>query len=91
MDDRIHSPDRVDLICDAFGLGGAAEIADHNSCGARGELGDGRSAARRAGVQHHLMADIKKRLCRRPTGAIRAAGDKDYRRSALPIFLRTRA
>jgi hypothetical protein len=44
MDNCIHPPDCVDLICDAPGLRGAAEVADHDPGGTRRERGDGRSA-----------------------------------------------
>jgi hypothetical protein len=27
----MHAPDPVNLVCDAPGLGGAAEITDHNA------------------------------------------------------------
>ena len=56
VDDCIHAPDRVDLIRDAPGFGGAAEIADHNPDGPRRKLCDRRGAVRGSGVQHHLMA-----------------------------------
>ena len=40
VDDRVHAPDRVDLVGDASGLHGATEIADDNSGSTRGEVGD---------------------------------------------------
>src|SRR6516162_3647107 len=84
MDDRIHATHCVDLVCDASDLGGAAEIADDNPRGTRREFGDGRGAACRSGVQHHLMAVIKKRLRRRAAEPVRAASDEDDRH---PLFL----
>jgi hypothetical protein len=59
VDDGVHAPDRIDLVCDALGFGCAAEISDCNPCGTRREPSDGCSAVRRAGVQHHLMALMK--------------------------------
>src|SRR6516162_8827056 len=86
MDDRIHATHCVDLVCDASDLGGAAEIADDNPRGTRREFGDGRGAARRSGVQHHLMAVIKKRLRRRAAEPVCAASNEDDRH---PLLLST--
>jgi hypothetical protein len=83
VDDRIHSTDRVDLIRDTPGLSGAAEIADYDSCGSRGELADGRDAIRRSGVQDHSVSVIEKRLRRRPPESVRAARNKNNRHSLL--------
>jgi hypothetical protein len=83
VDDCIHAPDRVDLIRDAPGFGGAAEIADHNPDGPRRVPGERRCAVRRSGVQHHLMAILKKRLRRRTAEPVRAARDEDDRHPPL--------
>jgi hypothetical protein len=83
MDDRIHAPDCIDLICDAPGLRGAAEVADHNTGGPRRETSDGRSAIRRSGVQHHSMALVKKRPRGRAAQPVRAASDEDDRHPPL--------
>src|SRR5215831_1620080 len=86
MDDRIHATDCVDLICDASDLGGAVQITDDNPRETRREFGDGRGAARRSGVQHHLMAVIKKRLRRRAAEPVRAASDKNDRHPLLLLM-----
>jgi hypothetical protein len=31
VDDRIHSPDTIDLVCDPAGLHSAAEFADNDA------------------------------------------------------------
>jgi hypothetical protein len=54
VDDRVHAADPVDLVRDAPGLDCAAEITEHDTRGARGELAKGRRVFR-SGVQHHLM------------------------------------
>src|SRR5690348_8298068 len=77
VNDRIHAPDRVHLIRNALRLGAAAEIADRNSLGARGEISDRCGTIDRARVQHHAMALIKQGLCRCPAKPVRAAGDED--------------
>jgi hypothetical protein len=59
MDDRIHAPDCVDLVCDASGFRGAGEIADHNPGGTRRELGDHRGALRRSGVQYLSLSETQ--------------------------------
>ena len=77
VDHRIHASDCVDLICDAPGLGGAAEVADYDPSRTQRELGENLGPIRRSGVQHHFVAVIKERLRRRAAEPIRAAGDED--------------
>jgi len=79
VDDRIHAPHRVDLFCDAPGLGGATEVSDDNPCRTRRERSDARCTIHRSRMQHHLVAVTKKRLRRRPPQAVRAARDEDNR------------
>ncbi len=79
VNDRIHAPERVDLICDILGLGGTSEITEPLSRQNAPRVGDGRSAARRPSVQHHPMAVIEKGLRRRAAEPVRAANNEDAR------------
>ena len=70
-------------------LGGVAEIADHDADGTRSKLGDGLGTIRRSGVQHHLVAVMKKRLRRCPPEPVRAAGNEDDRHPLLLTLFRS--
>jgi hypothetical protein len=64
-------------------LGGAAEVSDCYPGDTRGELADGLGTIRRSGVQHDLMAVVKKRLRRCAAKPVRAARDENNRHSLL--------
>ena len=56
MDDRVHPADLVHLIGEFSGLGCAAEVADDDSRGVRGEVAERRRPRAGAGVQDNVMA-----------------------------------
>jgi hypothetical protein len=61
MDDGVHPPVPVDLPGEVPGLGGAAEVADHDAGRLWSELSEGSRAFPGAGVEQDLMAFVYQR------------------------------
>jgi hypothetical protein len=58
VDNRVHAADRIDLLCDAVGLGRATQVTDNDPGGLGCEIGKRRGALGRSCVEDDLMALI---------------------------------
>jgi hypothetical protein len=77
VDNSVHPADLVHLAGEVSGLGCAAQVADDDSRGVRGEVGECRRPLAGAGVQDNVMA-----LTHEDTGggaaeSVGGAGDED--------------
>jgi hypothetical protein len=73
MDYGIHPPDRINLICNASRLDGAAEIANHDlSCAPR-KICQRFATPSRSRVQNHIVSAANERFRSGAAQAIRAS------------------
>src|SRR6185369_8443196 len=77
VDDRMHTPDLVDLIGEAARLRGAREVADDDAGGARSEILQRRGPFLRAGVKDDLVPRIDERGGGIASEPVRGTGDED--------------
>jgi hypothetical protein len=87
VDDGVHPPERVDLVCNASGFDGVAEIADDNTKRERRQIMNGGGALTRSRVQRNLVTLVDERPCRGAPQSVCAAGDEDATHvSAAPVL-----
>ncbi len=79
VDDRIHPTDVVHLLGEPSVLGRAGEVADDDSRGAGGKVGDGRSSLSGTGMEDDVMALINDDTGGGPAEPVGGTGDKDAR------------
>jgi hypothetical protein len=77
VDDSVHPADLVYLIGECSGLGGAAEVADDDSRGVRGEVAERCRPLEGAGVQDNLMAFTDEDTGGATAESVGGAGDED--------------
>jgi len=78
VDDSVHPADAVHLIGEFPGLRGAAEVADDDSRGVRGEVAERRRPLAGAGMEDHVMALPHKDLRGSAAEPVGGAGDERY-------------
>jgi hypothetical protein len=66
VNDGVHAASLVYLIRKPSSLRSAAQIADHDSRGARNEVSHGAGALSVAGVQEYVMALVNEEARRQP-------------------------
>ena len=77
VDDRVHPADAVHLTGEVPGFGGAGEVADDDSRGARGEVAQRRRPLEGPGVQDNVMAITHEDSGGGAAEAVGGAGDED--------------
>jgi hypothetical protein len=77
VDNSIHPADRVHLTGELSGLGCAAEVADDDSRGVRGQIAERRRPLASAGVQDHVMAVLQEDTGGGAAEPVGGAGDED--------------
>ena len=77
VDNSVHPADLVHLTGEVSGLGCAAEVADDDSRGARGEVAERRRPLASAGVQDNVMTVIHEDAGGGATEPVGGAGDED--------------
>src|ERR1700729_2657543 len=77
VDNNVHPADLVHLTGEVSGLGCAAEIADDNSRGVRGEVAEGRRPLASAGVEDNVVAFTDEDTGGGAAESVAGAGDED--------------
>ena len=77
VDDSVHPADLVHLTGEVSGLGCAAEVADDDSRGVRGEVAERRRPLAAAGVQDNVMAVTHEGTGGGAAESVGGAGDED--------------